>query len=147
MSRSRWSFLVLAVPVALSLTACGRLWGLPQPKGDPVELSPVQTAVTWTDKQGGTLELRPDGTITAHHVCSDYDFIDGTDEPRSGSGTWRNETGLAGQAGTTVYVTFTSGDVYSSYEAVQNGRTLKLWTYVGDPDEGNPLCVLAAPAR
>ncbi|WP_329238272.1 hypothetical protein OHB07_38195 [Streptomyces sp. NBC_00111] len=145
--RSRWSFLVL-VPLAFSLAACGRLAVPPVPKGKPVELSLSRAAVTWTDKKGGTLELKPDGTITATHVCSDYDIIDGTDEPRSGSGTWRNESGLAGQAGTVIHVDFetSQGEVTSSYDALQNGRTLKLWTYVGDPDEGSPLCILAAPA-
>ncbi|MFC8226694.1 hypothetical protein [Streptomyces sp. NPDC057287] len=142
MSRSRWSSLVL-VPLVFTLAGCGRLAFPPVPEGEPVELPLSRAAVTWKDKWGGSLELKPDGTITATHVCSDYDIIDGTVEPRSGSGTWENQDGADG---TTVLVSFKDSGETTSYEALRNGGTLKLWTYVGDPDEGKPLCILAAPA-
>ncbi|MGB8947207.1 MAG: hypothetical protein WCD21_44285 [Streptomyces sp.] len=134
----------MLVPLAFSLAACGRFAVPPVPKGEPVKLPLSRAAVTWTDKAGGTLKLEPDGTITATHVCSDYDIIDGTDEPRSGSGTWDS---LTGSDGTTITVSFQDAGETTSYEALRNGGTLKLWTYVGDPDEGSPLCILTAPAE
>ncbi|MFJ8882740.1 hypothetical protein ACIRJR_04935 [Streptomyces sp. NPDC102402] len=139
---SRWSLLV-CVPLVLALAGCGRLAPPPVPHGKPIELSLSRAAVTWTDKEGGTLELKRDGTFTATHVCSDYDSTDGTDEPRSGSGTWDSWTGTDG---TMITASFRDAGETTSYEALQNGRTLKLWTYVGDPDEGSPLCILTAPA-
>ncbi|MFF5895489.1 hypothetical protein ACFY8O_06105 [Streptomyces argenteolus] len=33
----------------------------------------------------------------------------------------------------------------TTYAALRDGRKLKLWTYVGDPDEGTPLCILTTP--
>ncbi|MFD5138028.1 hypothetical protein ACFWMX_17545 [Streptomyces sp. NPDC058378] len=142
MTRSRWSLLVLTSLVC-TLAGCGRLAVPPTPRGEPIGLSLPQAAVTWTDERGGRLELKPDGTITADHVCSDYDIIDGTDEPRSGSGTWEIQPD---GDGATVQVSFRDAGEDSWYTALRNGRTLKLWTYVGDPDEGKPLCILAAPA-
>lgn len=70
-------------------------------------------------------------------------LIDGADEPGSGSGTWEIQPD---GDGATVQVSFRDAGKDSWYTALRNGRTLKLWTYVGDPDEGKPLCVLAAPA-
>ncbi|MFD9288488.1 RNA-guided endonuclease InsQ/TnpB family protein [Streptomyces sp. NPDC060030] len=83
-------------------------------------------------------------TTAAHHVCSDFDIVDGTAEPRSGPGTWESEDG---EEGTRVHVSFGTDDESFAYEALRKGGTLKLWTYVGDPDEGRPLCILTAPAR
>ncbi|MDF6019651.1 hypothetical protein [Streptomyces sp. JH34] len=143
MSRSCRSLLVL-VPLALSLVSCGRFAVPPVPGGEPVLLSPSRAATTWTDAEGGTLELKADGTTAAHHVCSDFDIVDGTAEPRSGPGTWESEDG---EEGTRVHVSFGTDDESFAYEALRKGGTLKLWTYVGDPDEGRPLCILTAPAR
>ncbi|MFJ9850425.1 hypothetical protein [Streptomyces sp. NPDC101150] len=43
-------------------------------------------ATTWTDAEGGTLELKPDGTFTAERVCGDYDIdaFGPKNKPRSG---------------------------------------------------------------
>ncbi|MFG2921894.1 hypothetical protein ACGFYA_10255 [Streptomyces sp. NPDC048305] len=136
MSRSRWSFLVLVAPAILSLTACGRLFPPPPPEGEPVELSLSQAAVTWTDKWGGTLDLKPDGTYTADRACS-YDARE------SGSGTWSRER--ADERGG-PWITVEHENVFTDYEVLRNGGTLKLWLWIGDPDDGD-LCVLTAPAR
>ncbi|MEU9362998.1 hypothetical protein AB0D35_33695 [Streptomyces sp. NPDC048301] len=136
MSRSRWSFLVLVAPAILSLTACSRLFPLPTPDGEPVELSLSQAAVTWTDKWGGTLELRPDGTYTADRACA-------SDSRKSGSGTWSQER--ADERGG-PWITVEYENFITDYEVLRNGGTLKLWLWIGDPDNGD-LCVLTAPAR
>ncbi|GAA4909959.1 hypothetical protein ACFPM3_11505 [Streptomyces coeruleoprunus] len=124
---------------ALALTACGRLIGPPVPDGEPTELSRSRTATTWTDGEG-KLELHPDGTFTADHLCGDYDIAahGPENDPKSGSGTWE---GSRWKGDTQVRITFKSG-AESLYEVLQDGKTLKLWTYVGDPDSGHPLCVL-----
>ncbi|MFE3515463.1 hypothetical protein [Streptomyces sp. NPDC059166] len=136
MSRSRWSFLALVAPAVLSLAACGRLFPPPPPAGEPVALSKAQAAVTWTDRWGGTLELRPDGTYTADRACAD-------DSRESGSGTWSQER--ADEAGGTR-ITVEYETVFTDYEVLRKDGTLKLWVWIGDPDDGE-LCVLAAPAR
>ncbi|MFE6185015.1 hypothetical protein ACFQ6U_11385 [Streptomyces sp. NPDC056465] len=137
MSRSRRSSLVL-VPLVFALAGCGRLFPPPVPEGEPLELSMPQAAVTWTDKWGGTLELEPDGTYTADRAC-------GGDGRESGSGTWDRgrPSGVDEADGNEISVEYES-DV-TTYEALRNGRTLKLWSYVGDPDNGD-LCILTAPA-
>ncbi|UUU22846.1 hypothetical protein [Streptomyces sp. DSM 40750] len=95
----------------------------------------------WGDGAGGTLELKPDGTFTADDVCGDYHFsaYGPENDPRSGSGTWGDD-GSEGQSRVTV--SFEADRVSSTYEALREGKTLKLWTYVGDPDEGHSLCIL-----
>ncbi|MEV0374728.1 hypothetical protein AB0I10_33940 [Streptomyces sp. NPDC050636] len=77
------------VPAAFALAACGRLAFPRVPDGKPTKLSRSQTVTTWTDAAGGTLQLKPDGTFTAHDVCGDYDIsaYGPENEPRSGSGT------------------------------------------------------------
>lgn len=130
------------VPVAFALVACGRLAFPPVPDGKPTELSRSQTVTTWTDTDGGTLELKPDGTFTADDVCGGFFGIDADEpenEPRSGSGTWRDSE-WKGQ--TSIDMSFKADGVSFGYEALRDGKILKLWTYVGDPDEGLPLCIL-----
>lgn len=95
----------------------------------------------WTDARGGTLELKPDGTFTSADICGDYD-IDAygpKNEPRSGSGTWAGED-RKGQSSVTV--SFEADDVSSAYRALRDGKKLRLWAYVGDPDDGHSLCIL-----
>ncbi|MFD9500455.1 hypothetical protein [Streptomyces sp. NPDC060035] len=129
------------VPVAFALVACGRPAFAPVPDGKPAELPRSRTASTWGDGTGGRLELKPDGTFTADDVCGNDDIsaYGPENEPRSGSGTWYDD-GWEGQS--TVTVSFEADGGTSAYEALRDGRTLKLWTYVGDPDEGAALCIL-----
>lgn len=145
MLRSCRTALVL-LALALALTACGRFWNQPPPDGEPVVLKAADLTTTWTDADGGTLTLRPDGTFSAHHVCGDW--MGASDwnwtEPRSGSGTWKAESG---RAGTAVRRSFDAkgpegdevGDVLG---ALRQGKTLKLWTRVGDEDNDDPHCIL-----
>ncbi|MEU9060622.1 hypothetical protein AB0D13_17675 [Streptomyces sp. NPDC048430] len=127
---SRSSRPVLALLPALTLTACGVVGFAPVPAGDPTVLSPARTATVWTDARGGTLELKPDGTIAADDVCHDSDTSIHESVTVSGSGTWETSEreGL-----TTVSVSFDNGAVIDDYEARRYGRALKLWTYIGDP--------------
>ncbi|MER5728279.1 hypothetical protein ABT084_07940 [Streptomyces sp. NPDC002138] len=107
---------------------------------------PAELATTWTDANGGTLALKPDGAFTAHHVCGDWMGASDSNwtEPRSGSGTWNDESD---KTGTDVRLAFdikgpkgdAVGDVLS---ALRHGETLMLWTRVGDEDNGGPHCVL-----
>ncbi|MFF6780916.1 hypothetical protein [Streptomyces sp. NPDC012510] len=116
------------------------------PDGEATELRRSQMVTTWTDDEGGTLTLKPDGTFAAHDVCGDYDVdpYAPENEPRSGSGTW-DQDDWDGQ--TSLSVSFDTGDVRSRYEALRHGKVLKLWTYVGDPDSPHPLCVLTNRSR
>ncbi|MDQ0950979.1 hypothetical protein QFZ24_004902 [Streptomyces phaeochromogenes] len=138
--RSYRAVLVL-VPFAFALVACGRFAFPPVPDGKPAELPRSQTATMWGDGAGGRLELKPDGTFTADDVCGDYDIsaYGPENEPRSGSGTW-GDNDREGQSSVTV--SFEADRVNSTYKTLRDGKTLKLWTYVGDPDEGHSLCVL-----
>ncbi|MCX4533902.1 hypothetical protein OHA79_24400 [Streptomyces sp. NBC_00841] len=127
--------------MAFALVGCGRLFPPPVPDGEPTELPRSRTATMWTDARGGTLELKPDGTFTSADICGDYD-IDAygpKNEPRSGSGTWAGED-RKGQSSVTV--SFEADDVSSAYRALRDGKKLRLWAYVGDPDDGHSLCIL-----
>ncbi|MFD9986280.1 hypothetical protein ACFWZJ_38475 [Streptomyces massasporeus] len=132
---------MVLVPVAFALVACGRFAVSPVPDGKPAEMPRSQTATTWGDGAGGRLELKPDGTFTADGVCGDYDIsaYGPENEPRSGSGTWDADE-RDGQSSVTV--SLEADRVTSTYEVLQDGKTLKLWTYVGDPDEGHSPCIL-----
>ncbi|MFG2332688.1 hypothetical protein ACGFMM_24075 [Streptomyces sp. NPDC048604] len=132
--------------LALTTAACGRIWNRPPPEGESVVLKPAELTTTWTDADGGTLAMKPDGTFTADNVCGDWMGVSAWEwtEPRSGSGTWK---GAFGKTGTDVQLTFaTKGsegeDVEGVFSALRHGRTLMLWTRVGDEDNDDPHCIL-----
>ncbi|MFF8867690.1 hypothetical protein ACF08B_37245 [Streptomyces sp. NPDC015139] len=135
--RALWAL----VAVVSACAGCGRLAPPPVPDGEPTELPHRRMTTVWGDGKGGVLKLKPDGTFTAERVCGDYDIdaFGPKNEPRSGSGTWKADD-WKGQTSITVF--YDPGDVDSGYEALREGRTSKLWTYVGDPDDGHSLCVL-----
>ncbi|AZM89714.1 hypothetical protein [Streptomyces sp. W1SF4] len=145
MSRSRRIPLVL-LTAALALTACGRIWNRPPPEGEAVALPQAELATTWTDADGGTLELGADGTFTAHQVCGDW--MGASDwnwqGPRSGTGTWTSGTGPVGSAVTRRFdAKGPKGDeVADSLSVWRHGNTLMLWTRVGDEDNDDPHCIL-----
>lgn len=132
---------------ALALTACGRLTVMPPPEGKPVVLAPAELATTWTDARGGTLALKPDGTFVADEVCVAVGWYEGL--TWSGTGTWKQG---ATQEETIVGVTFDAAHPETGernpdpYAALRQGRVLKLWAAVGDPDNDYPNCVLTSPA-
>ncbi|MEU9863681.1 hypothetical protein AB0D99_22680 [Streptomyces sp. NPDC047971] len=132
---------------ALALTACGRLYDLPPPEGEPVVLKPAELATTWTDADGGTLTLKQDGTFVADKVCVAVSWEEGL--AWSGAGTWKQGSN---EKQSVVSVTFDDTDPETgerkpdSYAALRNGEVLKLWTAVGDPDHDYPNCVLKRPA-
>lgn len=145
MLRSCRTGLVLLV-MAIALTACGRIWNRPPPEGESVVLKPAELTTTWTDADGGTLALRPDGTFTADNVCGDW--MGASDwnwtEPRSGPGTWKADFG---RTGTAVRLSFDAkgpegDDVGDILSALRHGKTLMLWTRVGDEDNDDPHCIL-----
>lgn len=148
----RTSLILLAM--ALVLTACGRFTVMPPPDGEPVLLKPAELATTWTDADGGTLTLKPDGTFIADKVCIAVGWYEGL--TWSGTGTW--EQGSNKKQGF-VGVTFDADhpvDAYhperverrpDPYAALRKGKDLKLWVAVGDPDNDYPNCVLTSPAR
>ncbi|MFF3617206.1 hypothetical protein [Streptomyces sp. NPDC002580] len=130
------------VPVACALVACGRPAFPPVPDGEPTKPARSQVVAKWTDTHGGTLRLKSDGTFVADDLCRDFfDFDDdGLDyEPRSDSGTW-HDSDRKGQ--TSVDMPFEADGVSFGYESLRDGRTLKPWSYVGDPGEGRPPCIL-----
>ena len=132
---------LVLVSAAFALVACGRFAFPPVPDGKPAELPRPRTATVWGDGKGGRLELKPDGTFTADDVCGDYDIsaFGPENDPRSGSGTWDD---YVSEGQSSVTVTYGTDRVSSTYQALRDGRKLKLWTYVGDPDEGHSLCIL-----
>ncbi|WP_405980110.1 hypothetical protein [Streptomyces sp. NBC_00158] len=126
------------------LTGCGRIWNRPPPEGEAVGLSQAELATTWTDEYGGILALKPDGTFFANQVCGDWTGASdwNWDGPRSGTGTWkRSESGAA------VARKFDAqgpkgDDVTDDLAVWQHGKTLMLWTRVGDEDNDDPHCIL-----
>lgn len=151
-TREGWSVLRRrrAVPVllamALSLTACGRLYDLPPPEGEPVVLKTAELATTWTDFQDGTLTLKQDGTLVADNVCIASGWHE--DLTWSGKGTWKQGSS---KEQSIVVVTFdiahpeTGERRPDSYAALRQGEFLKLWASVGDPDHDHPHCILTNP--
>ncbi|MFG2331023.1 hypothetical protein ACGFMM_15510 [Streptomyces sp. NPDC048604] len=142
--------------MALALTACGRLTVTPPPEGEPVILKPAELATTWTDADGGTLTLKQDGTFTADKICVSVSWYDSL--AWSGTGTWRQSSN---KEQSFLYVTFDvahpvgSGTAAhpqeferrpDSYAALKQGKVLKLWTAIGDPDNDYPNCVPTSPA-
>ncbi|MFD7321068.1 hypothetical protein ACFV9D_08235 [Streptomyces sp. NPDC059875] len=133
--------------MALALTACGRLYDLPPPEGEPVVLKPAELATTWTDADGGTLTLKQDGTFIADKVCIAVGWYEGL--TWSGIGTWERGSN---KKQSFVGVTFDAAHPETgerepdSYAALRQGKVLKLWAAVGDPDHDYPNCVLTSPA-
>ncbi|WP_418955254.1 hypothetical protein [Streptomyces tritici] len=161
MSSRRTAPIWLAV-LTLALTACGRLYELPPPQGEPVLLKPAELATTWTDADGGTVTLKPDGTFVAHDICLaiSWDRVTG-----SGTGTWKHGTARGfsvlsldfdvDKNGTSPFTDQFDGAPYpvdeathiDSYAALKYGKLLKFWTRVGDPDNDYPHCTLTHPAN
>ncbi|MFE1906007.1 hypothetical protein ACFW96_20415 [Streptomyces gardneri] len=135
------------ITAALALTACGRLTVMPPPDGEPVVLKPAELATTWTDRDGGTITLKQDGTFTADKVCLAAGWYDSL--AWSGTGTWSQGSN---EKQSFVGVTFDAdhpevrGSKPDAYSALKEGKVLKLWVAVGDPDNDYPNCVLTSPA-
>lgn len=120
---------------------------MPPPEGEPVILEPAELTTTWTDADGGTLTLKRDGTFTADAMCVAIAWEEGL--TWSGTGTWKHGSN---DEYSYVSVTFdaphpeTGDRKPDSYAAMRRGDVLKLWTFVGDPDNDYPNCVLTSPA-
>ncbi|WP_086830977.1 hypothetical protein [Streptomyces sp. NRRL B-24572] len=141
--------------MALALTACGRLTVMPPPEGEPVILKPADFLTTWTDADGGTITLKKDGTFVADKICVGHRWDEGL--AWSGTGTWKQGSN---KEESFLHVTFdephpvgvdpADPDEFvretDGYTALKDGRILKLWTAVGDPDNDCPNCVLTSPA-
>ncbi|MEV6330648.1 hypothetical protein [Streptomyces sp. NPDC051909] len=147
---SRYRRITLILPaLALALTACGRLYELPPPQGEPVVLKPAEMATTWTDADGGTLTLKQDGTFVADKVCVAVGWEE--DLAWSGTGTWKHESDKD-KTQSFLDVSFdadhpeTDGRPVDDYAALKQGKVLKLWAAVGDPDHDHPHCTLTRPA-
>lgn len=151
---SRYRRMALLLPaLTLALTACGRLYELPPPEGDPVVLKPAELATTWTDADGGTLTLKQDGTFTADKICVAVQWYE--DLTWSGTGTWKPGSNKEYSVVTVTFDAAHPVDTYhpegerkpDSYTALKQGKVLKLWTAVGDPDHDHPHCILTGPVR
>ncbi|MCX5376451.1 hypothetical protein [Streptomyces sp. NBC_00091] len=133
--------------MALALTGCGRIYELPPPEGKPVVLEPAELATTWTDIHDGTLTLKQDGTFIADNVCIAFSWDEGLTQ--SGTGTWRLGSNTEQSI---VVVSFDAAHPETgerrpdSWAALKNGKVLKLWTRVGDPDHDEPHCTLTSRA-
>ncbi|MGW0999285.1 hypothetical protein [Streptomyces sp. NPDC002520] len=139
--------------MAFILTACGRFTVMPPPDGEPVVLKPAELATTWTDADGGTLTLKQDGTFIADKVCIAVRWYDSL--TWSGTGTWEQGSN---KKQSFVGVTFDAAHSFDvahpekgerrpeAYAALRQGKALKLWVPVGDPDNDYPHCILTSPA-
>lgn len=128
---------------------------MPPPEGEPAVLEPTELATTWTDADGGTLTLEQDGTFTADEVCVAVGWYAGL--TWSGTGTWQQGSRSRTKQ-SLVSVSFDADhavDTYrpetverrpDPYAALRQGKVMKLWVAVGDPDNDYPNCVLTSPA-
>lgn len=104
---------------------------------EPPELSRQEAAGTWTDGEGGTLRLAPDGTVTATHVRGDRTYGEtGEDLPErcSADGEWELEGGDAWTR--RVLVTFGEDCGMREWSVGGTEGHESLYAFVGDPDEG-----------
>ncbi|MET8433342.1 hypothetical protein ABZV61_11160 [Streptomyces sp900116325] len=140
--------------MAFALTACGRFTVMPPPEGEPVVLKPAELATTWTDADGGSLALKQDGTFIADKVCVAVSWYEGL--TWSGTGTWEQGSNKKQSFVGLTFDVARTFDAYhpeekgerepDSYAALRQGKVLKLWVAVGDPDNDYPNCVLTSPA-
>jgi hypothetical protein len=144
---------LILLAMALALTACGRLTVMPPPEGEPVVLKPAELATTWTDAEGGTLTLKQGGTFIADKVCVAVSWYDGL--TWSGTGTWEQGSNKKQSLVGLSFDADHSVDPYhpergerepAPYAALRQGKVLKLWVAIGDPDNDYPNCVLTSPA-
>jgi hypothetical protein len=141
--------LVVLVPLGLfALVLLLRFVNVPpEPDGPPLVLAHSRLQGTWQDDDGGRLVLAADGTFSATDICGDYTDATtgdssgfGFPSTMSGTGTWESG-GYASQDATELSTLFAPGRVSGQLEARGTPGSPLLWTYVGDPDDGE-LCVL-----
>ncbi|MFD0341293.1 hypothetical protein ACFVH0_21920 [Streptomyces sp. NPDC127117] len=120
----------------------------PAPDGPPLVLAHSRLQGTWQDDDGGRLVLAADGTFSATDVCGDYtDAATGDSSgfgfpsTMSGTGIWESGTYASRDDATEVSTEFAPGRVSGRLEARGTPGSPLLWTYIGDPDDGD-LCVL-----
>ncbi|MDJ0463805.1 hypothetical protein [Streptomyces sp. H27-C3] len=118
----------------------------PVPQGAALVLQAEAVVGTWQDDRGGQLLVRPDGSFTSVGACGDFvdEDLNSVFTPDSGSGTWSSSSSADGNDDprvTAVHIAFAPSAVWTEYEARGTTRRPVLWTYIGDPDNGE-LCVL-----
>uniref|UniRef100_A0AAU2JSK8 Uncharacterized protein n=1 Tax=Streptomyces sp. NBC_00049 TaxID=2903617 RepID=A0AAU2JSK8_9ACTN len=121
----------------------------PLPDGEALMLTQDEVAGSWSDGEGGTVELAADGTFTATELCGHY--VDSAAKKgaaadaspvRTGAGTWSVYTPTRGNGpATRLRVEFAAGATSAQYEARGSLESPVLWAYVGDADDGR-LCAL-----
>lgn len=141
---------VCAVVALVAMVFLGRLW-VPGAPGDAVVLTSAEAAGVWEDGQGGSLVLAGDGTFSASSACGDYfdpqsQAISGFGlaSVKTGTGTWDLRSASQTEGGppqSTLRFVFARDGVSSSYEATGTTAAPMLWTYIGDPDNGE-RCIL-----
>ncbi|MCX4982689.1 hypothetical protein [Streptomyces sp. NBC_00572] len=138
---------LISAAMAFALTACGRLTVMPPPEGEPVILKPAELVTTWTDADGGTLTLKQDGTFVADKICIAVAWYE--ELAWSGTGTWKHGSN---KEQSFLDVSFDAdhpevrGRESDAYSALKQGKALKLWAAIGDPDNDYPNCVLTSQA-
>ncbi|MEU2667547.1 hypothetical protein ABZ622_01555 [Streptomyces sp. NPDC007164] len=143
---------VLVVLVPLGLFAAVLLLRFvnvpPEPDGPPLVLAHSRLQGTWQDDDGGRLVLAADGTFSATDICGDYtDAVTGDSSgfgfpsTMSGTGTWESGVYASRDGATELSTEFAPGRVGGQLVARGTPGSPLLWTYVGDPDDGE-LCVL-----
>lgn len=94
---------------------------------EPPRLTDTQLVGIWADDEGGTLDLRSDGTATA-------DELGHTSEGCSGSGTW---TQVASPSGTPALDAVIAGCSGSDWHVGGTEDEPTLYYWIGDPDSLN----------
>ncbi|MFJ7490745.1 hypothetical protein ACIQZB_05720 [Streptomyces sp. NPDC097727] len=142
--------LVVLVPVGLlTLLFVLRYVNIPpEPDGPPLVLTSSRLQGTWRDDRGGQLVFADDGTFSATDACGDYsDAATGTSSgfgfpsAMTGTGTWESSVSEYEDNATSVSISFAPGDVSGELTARGKTDSALLWTFIGDPDNGE-LCVL-----
>ncbi|MER8236168.1 hypothetical protein [Streptomyces sp. NPDC094049] len=126
----------LAVVTAFTLAGIALHSGIAY---EPPRFNAQQLTGTYTDGDGGTLTLAPDGRADADRIRTfDYDDTADSFGPRvrecSGTGTWTHDP-AHGPLSQQVLVTFDSCPM-DSWNVYGTLRHPKLYLFIGDPDSG-----------
>jgi hypothetical protein len=116
---------------------------------EPPRLTPATLAGVWSDGDGGTLRLAPDGTARADRL-KDYPWEGTSDEAPNrcdGQGTWHFDPGEDPRSQElTLDIKGCENDEWGAWYVLGTAGRPKLYYYIGDPDSWD-LYVLTKPSR
>jgi hypothetical protein len=121
------------------VAACAGVWGLLSPLASsgcdtarPERVTSRDLVGTYVTADGGRLDLRADGTLTATGLASELDPYATPPRRVSGPGTWKLLPARDGVGD--IQVDFDGPDGYGSYLEISGSRDEPwLYWYIGDP--------------